>query len=291
MSASGRGACHSPERARARIMSSAFVFSVGPDRRRCVDRTRTPVSQGATLSGWPTPLPVIPAISRTTNGPSLGHSCPGCGVGQTVEDAPGERTAQCSMASSGSLGPALLGPTCQTAIRRTRPATGDFSTGSAPACCGASSKFSRRRSTTGYLDLQEAFIDGSFAPAKRGGACVGKTKRGKRSKIMAIADRQGRPVAVHVESATPHEVTLVHATLAERFLSQLPSASHRRQRLRVGQIGCRTGTPWRRTDCASPKDPDTADTRRSPAATLPTAMEGRTTLCLVAEFSADRRAL
>jgi transposase len=57
----------------------------------------------------------------------------------------------------------------------------------------------------GYLDLQEAFIDGSFAPAKRGGACVGKTKRGKGSKIMAIADRHGRPVAVHVESATPHE--------------------------------------------------------------------------------------
>ena len=39
---------------------------------------------------------------------------------------------------------------------------------------------------------------------------------------MAIADRQGRPVAVHVESATPHEVTLVHATLAEWFVRQLP---------------------------------------------------------------------
>jgi hypothetical protein len=58
----------------------------------------------------------------------------------------------------------------------------------------------------GYLDLQETFIDGSFAPAKHGGACVGKTKRGKGSKIMVIADRQGLPVAVHVESATPHEV-------------------------------------------------------------------------------------
>ena len=75
----------------------------------------------------------------------------------------------------------------------------------------------------GYPDLQEAFIDGSFAPAKQGGACVGKTKRGKGSKIMAIADRQGRPVTVHVESATPHEVTLVYATLAERFVSQLPT--------------------------------------------------------------------
>jgi transposase len=74
-----------------------------------------------------------------------------------------------------------------------------------------------------YLDLHEAFIDRSFAPAKQGGACVGKTKRGKGSKIMAIADRQGLPIAVHVESATPHEVTLVHATLATRFVRPLPT--------------------------------------------------------------------
>jgi transposase len=32
----------------------------------------------------------------------------------------------------------------------------------------------------------------------------------------------GAPVAIHVESATPHEVRLVHATLAERFVRQLP---------------------------------------------------------------------
>lgn len=75
----------------------------------------------------------------------------------------------------------------------------------------------------GSLDLQEAFIDGSFAPATQGGAAVGKTKRGKGAKIMAIADRQGRPVAVHVESATPHEVTLVRATRAARFVEPLPT--------------------------------------------------------------------
>ena len=51
---------------------------------------------------------------------------------------------------------------------------------------------------------------------------MGKTKRGKGSKIMVIADRQGLPVAVHVESATPHEVRLVQATLAKRFVRQLP---------------------------------------------------------------------
>lgn len=51
----------------------------------------------------------------------------------------------------------------------------------------------------GYLNLQEAFIDGSLAPAKRGGACVGKTKPCNGSKIVAIADRKGRPVAVRRE--------------------------------------------------------------------------------------------
>ena len=51
---------------------------------------------------------------------------------------------------------------------------------------------------------------------------MGETKRGKESKIMAIADRQGLPVAVHVESAMAHEVRPVHATLAERFVRQLP---------------------------------------------------------------------
>jgi transposase len=51
---------------------------------------------------------------------------------------------------------------------------------------------------------------------------VGKTKRGKGSKIMAVADAGGFPVAVHVASATPHETTLVAATLAHRFTAQTP---------------------------------------------------------------------
>src|SRR5262245_23035906 len=96
----------------------------------------------------------------------------------------------------------------------------------------------------GYLDLQEAFIGGSFAQAKRGGTRVGKTKRGKGSKIMAIADRQGLPVAVHVESATPHEVRLVQGHPCSTVCQAAPGASHWRQRLRVGQAGCRAGTPW-----------------------------------------------
>lgn len=40
---------------------------------------------------------------------------------------------------------------------------------------------------------------------------------------MAISDGHGLPVAIHVASASPHEVTLVDATLAARFLKDLPT--------------------------------------------------------------------
>ena len=39
---------------------------------------------------------------------------------------------------------------------------------------------------------------------------------------MAIADGSGLPVAVHIESASPHEVRLVEATLDRRFLEAQP---------------------------------------------------------------------
>jgi transposase len=72
----------------------------------------------------------------------------------------------------------------------------------------------------GGFQLREAFIDGSFAPAKKRGSGVGKTKRGKGTKIMAVADSAGLPGAVCAESATPHEVTLVQQTLAEIFVAE-----------------------------------------------------------------------
>lgn len=50
---------------------------------------------------------------------------------------------------------------------------------------------------------------------EKGGFAVGKTKRGKGTKLMVIADAAGLPLAVHTTSASPHEVTLVEATLAQ----------------------------------------------------------------------------
>ena len=39
---------------------------------------------------------------------------------------------------------------------------------------------------------------------------------------MAIADAAGFPVAAHVESASPHEVTWVEATIDSRFTQYAP---------------------------------------------------------------------
>jgi IS5 family transposase len=55
-----------------------------------------------------------------------------------------------------------------------------------------------------------------------GGLGVGKTKRGKGTKLMAVADGTGLPLAVHTASATPHEVTLVTDTLAQTFITTRP---------------------------------------------------------------------
>jgi transposase len=51
---------------------------------------------------------------------------------------------------------------------------------------------------------------------------VGATKRGKGCKVMAMADRAGLPLAIHVASASPHETTLARPLLEARFTQALP---------------------------------------------------------------------
>jgi hypothetical protein len=72
----------------------------------------------------------------------------------------------------------------------------------------------------GLIDVEEAFIDGSFAPSKKGGSKIGKTKR--------IRDRKswlwqtGLPVAICVESATLHEVKLATNALVQMVIPDAP---------------------------------------------------------------------
>lgn len=61
----------------------------------------------------------------------------------------------------------------------------------------------------GSLDESECFIDATFTLTKGGGDQIGKTKRRKGIKIMAIVDRHGLPLAVSTHAANRHEVTLV----------------------------------------------------------------------------------
>jgi|ERR1700730_9542539 len=67
----------------------------------------------------------------------------------------------------------------------------------------------------GKIDWAETFVDGSFASAKKGGRAVGKTKRGKGTKWMAIVDGNGLPLGITIHSASPAECTLVEETLNE----------------------------------------------------------------------------
>jgi len=65
----------------------------------------------------------------------------------------------------------------------------------------------------GELDWSMAFLDGSFAPAKKGGEQVGLTKKGKGTKWMLVIDGNGLPVGFHLDSANTAEVRLAKATL------------------------------------------------------------------------------
>jgi hypothetical protein len=57
---------------------------------------------------------------------------------------------------------------------------------------------------------------------RKRGSGVGKTNRGKGTKLVAVVDRTDLPVAVHTAAATPHEVTLVLETLTATFPSEHP---------------------------------------------------------------------
>jgi transposase len=66
----------------------------------------------------------------------------------------------------------------------------------------------------GQLDWSIAFLDGSFAPAKNGGAGVGLTRKGKGTKWMLVVDGHGLPLGLHLASANQAEVRLAERTLA-----------------------------------------------------------------------------
>jgi transposase len=87
-----------------------------------------------------------------------------------------------------------------------------------PGLAHAGRGFAGARAIGFVRDLHRRFVQQC---EKRGGA-VGPTRRGKGTKIMAIADRRGFPVAVGIASASPHETRLVEPTVEQRFTTARP---------------------------------------------------------------------
>jgi len=70
--------------------------------------------------------------------------------------------------------------------------------------------------------LERRFYRWNVCSGQKRGDGVGKTKRGKGTKIMGITDAFGLPIAVDTTSASPHEVTLVDKILDACFLENVP---------------------------------------------------------------------
>ncbi len=75
----------------------------------------------------------------------------------------------------------------------------------------------------GKLGTGGGFYRRLLLGGKKGGLAVGPTRRGKRTKIIAITDDHSLPLAVSVESASPHESQLVEGVLGQSFLDTLPT--------------------------------------------------------------------
>ena len=69
---------------------------------------------------------------------------------------------------------------------------------------------------------ERGFYRWNLCPGKKRGDGVGKTKRGKGTKIMGLTDSFGLPIAIDATSASPHEITLVDDTLDACFLENIP---------------------------------------------------------------------
>jgi len=69
---------------------------------------------------------------------------------------------------------------------------------------------------------ERRFYRWDFCSCKKRGDGVGKTKKGKGTKIMGITDAFGLPIAIDATSAKPHEVKLVDTTLDACFLENVP---------------------------------------------------------------------
>ncbi|HEV2459148.1 MAG TPA: IS5 family transposase [Ktedonobacterales bacterium] len=93
----------------------------------------------------------------------------------------------------------------------------------------------------GKLDWSMAFLDGSFAPAKKGGDQVGLSKKGKGTKWMLVVDGNGLPLGFHLDSAQVAEVRLAERTLDTIAVAPLRGRPRKRPAKLVADRGYDSG--------------------------------------------------
>ena len=107
----------------------------------------------------------------------------------------------------------------------------DCATGKRARClaqylAGVSSRAQRTETTA----VERVFPGREFCSRQKGGAGVGKTKRGKGTKWMVVVDGQGLPLGKHLCSASPHETRLAETTLATICVGRRTHAGRPRQK-------------------------------------------------------------
>jgi hypothetical protein len=130
--------------------------------------------------------------------------------------------ARYSTAFCGFCEPEHLGRMCRSGVLSTKRAIADSNNGFGKVFASASFLSWPRicTSTAALTSVKRS----SIVPSRRqkGGSAVGKTRRGKGTKIMAIADAAGLPIATHIEGASLHEVKLVEPTIDSQSVSKAP---------------------------------------------------------------------
>jgi hypothetical protein len=127
------------------------------------------------------------------------------------------------MGFCGFLAVGRSGANCRRSILRSRPAIAAFSSGFAREV-GRSTPFAGASALrTGQAEPRRSVRRCHLREREKGGFAVGPTRRGKGTKIVAVAADNSLPLAVSVQSASPAECQLVEEVLAGSFLDELPA--------------------------------------------------------------------
>jgi transposase len=107
-------------------------------------------------------------------------------------------------------------PVVHDVLAPTQGMDGGRHLGARLGAAGATTRSPRAGETRRVVCRRNIFV------GKKGGEKVGKTKRGKGTKIMVLTDAEGLPLGVDTASASPHEVKLIEPLLEKRVLRKKP---------------------------------------------------------------------